>query len=187
MMHKFIVKQTAYLVVILSILCSSCNSETQETLDKTREVLPNGKHLVVDKTNKETTSTGIFTKHNYGTIHSYRYKVSVNPGDIIWDEHSGEPKSIVFHKDTTYIRYLKEKSIQTAYIDSTDNTTKYNHHYEIQEFYQKHIDERYFFNFFGTEYWKEISAEDYSSVKNSSTVYQIPNDKELSLKPVSDL
>lgn len=186
MTYSSIIKKVAYCVITLSCLFSSCNSETQETLDKTREVLPNGKRLVVEKTNKETTSTGIFTKHNYGTTHSYAYKISVNPGVIIWDERSGEPKSIIFCKDTTYIRYLKEKSIE-AYTDATDTTQSYNRHYETQEFYQKHIDERYFFKLFGTEYWEEISKENYSSIKNSCEVYKIPNDNELSLKPVIDL
>ncbi|MEI6866142.1 hypothetical protein [Flavicella sp.] len=68
------------------------------------------------------------------------------------------------------------------YIDSIDNTTKYNYHSEIQEVFQKHIDERYFFKLFGNDFWVDIPSENYSFLKKSCEDYDIPSDNELSLK-----
>jgi hypothetical protein len=145
-------------------------------------MLPNGKHLVVEKITKETTSRGIITNHNYGTSHSFKYKLLLSKEDINWNSGSGEPKNILFCKDTIYIRYLKEKSIRTEYIDSVDNTTKYNYHSEIHEVFQKHIDKRYFFKLLGTDFWVDITSENYSSLKKSCDDYLIPNENELTLK-----
>lgn len=182
MTYKFIIRQGASFVIILNCLFSSCNYNTEEMIDKTSILLPNGKHLVVEKTNKETTAVGVFTNHNYGMSHSFTYKISINPGDINWDGGSGEPKYITFCKDTTYIRYLQEKSIETEYTDSIDHTTKHNHHFEIREVFQKYIDDRYFFKLLGDDYWVEISSEDYFFVKKSGDEYYIPNDNEILLK-----
>ena len=171
-------------VIILNFLFISCNYNAEEIIDKTSKILPNKKHLVVEKINKETTAVGIFTNHNYGTSHSFTYTFSVNPGDINWDGGSSEPKSILFCKDTTYVRYLKEKSIKVKYTDSIDGVIKDKHHFEIHEVFQKHIDERYFFKLLGNDYWAEISSENYSSIQKSCDEYLIPNDNELTLEPV---
>lgn len=186
MTYKFRIWKGAFLLVILNYVCSSCNYNAEETINKTSTLLPNGKHLVVEKINKETTSVGVFTHHNYGTSHSFTYTFSINPGNINWDGGSGEPKNILFCKDTTYIRYLKEKSIKVEYTDSIDDTITYNYHDEIQEVFQKHRDERYFFNLFGDAYWVEISSQNYSSVHKSCDEYPIPNDNELSLIPIAN-
>lgn len=182
MTYKFCLKKGTYLIVLLNCLVISCNYNTEEILDKTSKILPNGKHIVVEKSTKETTSRGVFTNHNYGTSHRYSYTFLMPKEDINWNGGSGEPKNILFCKDTIYVRYLKEKSIRTKYIDSTDNTTKYNYHSEIHEAFQKHIDERYFFKLFGDDFWVDITSENYSSVKKSCDDYHIPNDNELALK-----
>lgn len=164
----------------------SCDSEVKETIDKKTELLPNGKRLIVEKTNKETTQIGIFSKHNYGTSHTFKYKISINPGDINWDGGNGEPKHLLFCEDTIYMRSFKEKSVRVEYNDSIDNKEEVKYHYEIKEVFQKHIDERYFFKLFGDDYWIDISQEEYTSKIESCNQYIIPNDNELSLKSISN-
>lgn len=170
-------------LLLISIL-HSCTTKTKKRIDITNIQFPNEKYLMVEKTNEDKTSIGVFTKNNYGTKHSFAYKFSVDNGNINWNGGSGEPKHILFCKDTTFVHSLKEKSVNTQYTDSLDNTIKYKHHYEIQDIFEKHIDERYFFKFFGNEYWVEISPENYMLKKESCDEYAIPNDNELSLTPV---
>jgi hypothetical protein len=176
-------RKETYLIIVLNFLFISCNYDTKEITNRTNKVLPNGKYLVVEKITTETTSRGIVTNHNYGTSHSFRYKLSLHQEDINWNGGSGEPKNILFCKDTIYIRYLKEKRSRTEYIDSISNTTKYYYHSEVLEVFQKHIDERYFFKIFGSDFWVDITPQHYASLKKSCEDYPIPNENELTLKP----
>ncbi|GGX23149.1 hypothetical protein [Aquimarina muelleri] len=161
---------------------SSCNSYTEERVDKREKLLLNKKRLSVEKINKETTNVGIFTNHNYGTSHSFTYKLSIQPEGIHWDGGSGEPKHLLFCNDTIYIHYFKEKRIQIEYTDSIDSVMKTKYHFEIREVFQKHIDERYFFKIFGEDFWIDITPEDYAYRKEFCKEYDIPNDGELLLK-----
>jgi len=171
------------LLALFYCLLISCNQKTEEIINLTSKILPNQKHLVVEKTNRKTKFLGIFSNHNYGTSYRFSYKLSLNPGDINWNGGSGEPKYLLFCKDTTYIRYLKKKSIKTAYTDPENDSIKYNYHYEIQEVFQKHIDKRYFFQLFGDDYWVDMPAENYTSLNTLCNEYSVPNDNELLLKP----
>ncbi|MDW7692638.1 hypothetical protein R9C00_12115 [Flammeovirgaceae bacterium SG7u.111] len=182
-MINSILKSLLYILALF--ILTNCNYETEKSIDITSKILPNGMIMVIKKTNKETTATGMITKHNYGTSHSFRYNISFDHGDIIWEGGSGEPKNILFCKDTMYIRYLKEKSIKVEYTDSVDNTIKADYHYEIREVYQKHIDGRYFFKLFGDEYWVDIMPENYPHQREFCEEYPIPNDGELSLDSIS--
>jgi hypothetical protein len=179
-------KNKLLFILTISYLLNSCNHTTEEIIDKTSNVLPNGKRLIVEKTNKETTSIGVFSKHNYGTSHQFTYKILINPGNINWSGGTAEPKQLIFKNDTTYIRYLKKKRIKIKYTDSLDGAIKYKHQFEIHPFFQKHIDNRYFFNILGDDYWMDISLNDYLDVKKNGDVYVIPNDNEYSLDLVTN-
>ncbi|WP_461629474.1 hypothetical protein [Labilibaculum euxinus] len=185
MRYKFKIKQIAFFALIIISFVSGCNYNSEKNIDKVSKLLPNGKHLMVEKTNEETTAIGIFTKHDYGTTHQFSYKFSIDDGDVIWDGGSGEPKNILFCEDTIYIRYLANKYIQVESTDSINNTSKYDYHFEIKEVFQKHIDKRYFFKLLGDDYWVDILPEDYACRKISCDEYPIPNNCELSLPPVT--
>ncbi len=181
MTRKFKIGKAAFIVAVSVILCSSCTYDTEEKIDKSNKLLPNGKHLVVEKATSSTTATGFFTKYSYGITHSFYYKLSINPGDVNWDGGSAEPKNIIFYKDAAYIHYLKEKDVKVEAFDSLDNITKTYTQLEVHDFYEKHIDERYFFKLFGSDYWTEIPAEEYFLAKQSSEEYDVPNDNELTV------
>jgi len=174
-------KKEIYFIAILILVFSSCTSHTEKTTDKIRKILPNGKNLLVEKTNKDTSSKGVFTKHTYSVSHNFEYSISIDKGDIKWYTEIGEPKNILFCRDTAYIRYLKEKTIRTKNLDSIDTIPTYKYHKEIHETYQKHIDKRYFFKLFGDAFWVDISPENYLVLKENCTEFEIPNDNELTL------
>lgn len=176
--HCLIVKGSILLFLISSII-SSCDTKTVKKMDVQTQLLPNGNQITVEKTNSETSFTGIFTKHSYGTTHTFRYIFLINPDNIKWSGGSGEPKNILFCKDTLYMKYLKEKSVSVEYIDSIDNQTKEKYYDTIVEVYQQHVDERYFFNLFGNQYWIDIPSEKYYRKKEECPEYLIPNDNEL--------
>jgi len=166
---------------ILLISLISCKSTTTERVDVTNKLLGNNIHLKVEKTNTNITTTGILTKSNYGTSHSYNYKLTVNDGDIHWDGGSAEPKHILFCNDTTYIHTLKEKYVVMKSKDSIGNMVEKEGYYEIKNTYEAHVDKRYFFKFFGDEFWVEITEEKYNTKKESCNEYDVPNDNELSI------
>ncbi len=168
-------------ILVLCLLAFSCNNSVKETTSEKSVVLPNGIHLTVVKTNKYRTSVGILTNTNYGTTHSYKYNVLLNEPNINWSYGSGEPKNLLFCKDTTYIHYVNKNSYPIKVTDSITNTitTKYTH--KVENMYQKYIDKRYFFNLFGDDFWLDITPERYNKIKNLCSEYVIPNDNELTL------
>lgn len=174
-------EKVSFVVLFVSILLSSCNFDTKEVIGITNKTLPNGVHITIEKSTRETTSRGIFTNHQYTSSHHFTYDLSIEKDNIEWEGGSGEPKNIIFCKDTIYIYSLKKKSIRTEYIDSLTNTTKSNHHYEIHNCYEKHVDKRYFFKLRGDDYWSEISPERYSFIEEHCDEYPVPNDNELSI------
>ncbi|MHA7056543.1 hypothetical protein ACWGOQ_0004945 [Aquimarina sp. M1] len=177
-MKKFMYTLTfGFVAIVLSV---GCTSKTKESVDVTNTLLGNDNYLEVQKTNKNTTYTGLLTNANYGTSHRYSYKLTVNNGDINWSGGSGEPKHILFCKDSVYIHYLKEKYIPLKAKDSVGTIVEKAGHNEVQDVFAVHLDKRYFFKFFGDEYWIKVSSERYNLQKKSGTEYSVPNDNELS-------
>lgn len=177
---KIYFKTITYTILLaFSVTVLSCKSSTEETTTEKSSVLPNGMRLTVLKKNKDITSIGILTGSNYGTTHTYTYNVLLHEPDINWSYGSGEPKNFLFCKDTTYIHYANKNSYPTTVKDSITNTTTTEYHYKVENVYQKHIDNRYFFNLFGDDFWLDITPERYNQIKNSCNEYAIPNDGEL--------
>ncbi len=175
-------KKLIYVKILSFIfLFIACRSKTTERIDITNTLLGNDKYLEVEKTNKNTTHIGIITNSNYGTSHSYSYKITVNNGDINWNGGTAEPKHLLFCNDATYIHYLKEKYISIKSKDSVGNTIERDGYYAVQNVFEQYIDKRYFFKLFGDDYWVEVSSEKYNLQKESCTEYSIPNDNELSI------
>lgn len=170
------------IVFTLFIVATSCKDEIKEIVTKTSTILPNGMHTIVEKTDIKKTSIGIFTSHNYGTSHRFRYKVLVDEGDIEWDFGVGEPKHFLFCDEGVYIHYLNESSRIEEVKDSLNTIIEEKRFDTIENFYQKHIDERYFFKLFGDAYWVDVTVEEYNTFKNKCDEQPIPNDNELSIE-----
>lgn len=179
---KIGLKTIAYIcLVALSTTIFSCKSSTEESTTKKSSVLPNGMRLTVLKINKDKTSIGILTGTNYGTIHTYKYNVLLHEPDVNWSFGSGEPKNVLICKDTIYIHYTNKNRSSTTVTDSITNATNTTYNYKVENLYQKHIDNRYFFNLFGDDFWLDVTPERYNEIKNSCEEYAIPNDGELTV------
>ncbi len=170
-------------VCVLGIsLCTQCTSHTTAQIDKQRTVFPNGKRMLVEKTNKKTSQYGIITKHHYGDTHSYSYTFTIEKDDVNWDGGTREPKEILFTQDTVYLKSLTKKAIPFQPKDTILHTSAVERHYEIQEVFEKFVDERYFFQWFGDAYWVTIPKFGYTMNMKKGEFYEIPNDKELTLE-----
>lgn len=170
------------IVFILFVTATSCKDEVKEIVTKKSTILPNGMHITIEKTDIETTSIGIFTSTNYSRSHSFKYKANVDEGDITWDFGVGVPKHFLFCDEEVYIHYLNETSYVEEVKDSLNASIEEKRFHKIQNFYQKHIDERYFFKLFGDAYWVDITPEEYTTQKTKCTEQVIPNDNELSIE-----
>ncbi len=165
-------------ILFLVLILSSCTlSSSKKIIEKTNRLLPNEKHLLVEKTNESSLLKGIFTGNIYDTIRCYTYKVVID-NDVEWYGGSGEPKHILFCEGEMYLHSLKEKCITTKYYDSTNKKTKEKYKNEIQNVYEKYVDKRYFFKLMGEDFWTEIIPEKYIKLKNRCSEYEIPNDNE---------
>lgn len=65
-----------------------------------------------------------------------------------------EPKNIVICKKQKYLRYV---------LNGLEN-------------YLKHSDNRYFFNYFGNQYWKIITKSDFMKLEEKCIDLPVPND-----------
>jgi hypothetical protein len=159
----------------------SCRNETEEIKTIKSIEFGQGQHLEVIKTDKNTTSYGILTNYNYGTRHQFSYDLKIG-NDIEWKGGSQEPKEISIINGTYYLRYLHQQSHLKTEIDTVLQDTTTNVYYTIEEGFQKHIDKRYFFKWFGEDYWVNMDSSTYYSDIKQVEVYQIPNDNELILE-----
>lgn len=169
----------ATLTLFMSML--SCRSKTEKIVNIETVIFENGKRLEINKTDRNTSSIGIFSNHNYGVTHQYSYELTLD-NDIDWIGGSHEPKQILFNEEDVYLRFLQKKRYNTSSIDSLTLETKTSHYYTTKENYQKHIDERYFFNWFGKDYWVNVDSLEYHSLRKAGQEFEIPNDEELILE-----
>ncbi|WP_338765627.1 hypothetical protein WAF17_02035 [Bernardetia sp. ABR2-2B] len=172
--------KSSIVLIVITVFLMSCEQRSEESIQVENTTLDNGKYLQIEKTNKETTHIGLLTKHNYGTTHSFKYKVSLKEDEIDWKgKKDQEPKHIIFCKENIYMRYLEKLYVPTQTIDTLTQDTLYGSYFEVKEFFLKNIDERYLNNLFGTQSWAEITFQEYDIAKQKCREYKIPNDEEL--------
>ncbi|WP_375561529.1 hypothetical protein ACE193_02940 [Bernardetia sp. OM2101] len=172
--------KSSIVFIMVALFLMSCEQRSEENIKVENITLDNGKYLEVEKTNKETTHIGLITKHNYGTTHSFKYKVNLKENETIWKgKKDQEPKHIIFCQDTIYMHYLEKQFISTQTIDTLTQDTLYGSYFEVKEFFLKNIDERYLNNLLGQQNWKDMSIQEYNTLKQKCKEYKIPNDEEL--------
>lgn len=171
-----------HIVLSLSFtsLMTACTSQTVSSENFTTVGLDNGKILRVEKTNNTTTHKGVLTGHVYGATLSYRYKITVNKNEVIWDGGSSVPQQILFGNQGVCIHFVREDSHRRELV-SQDGKTHDEIIKTVVPVYEKFIDERYFFKLFGEYHWVEISPETYQKIKETGGYFPIPNGNELTL------
>ena len=176
-----ILKTLPFLLLII-IFTISCKTSTEISIDKSSTLLPNNEVIELEKENKDSKTFGSITNHYYGSSHRFTYKFKLKNANIKWNGGTAEPKHILFHKDSIFLSFLKDKTITTPYVDSITNETRNTYHNEVQKFYQKHIDKRYFFKLLGSDYWIDITEENYLRNIENGLECKIKNDNELILQ-----
>ena len=168
-------------LLILPLLFVSCKSETETMVDSTTKLYDNGKYIEVLKTNKKTKHIGFITNINYGISYRFNYSFTVNGREVIWSpKGSAEPKNIIFAKDSIYLQSLEKRSF--PFQEVLTDTVITSHKDSIVSKYEVYIDNRYFFNLFGDDFWLNIPSEQYAGVVRNNKVFAIPNDNEYQLE-----
>lgn len=169
------------LAFALMVVVNSCKDEVKEIVTKKSTILPNGRHITVEKTDIETTAIGIFTSTNYSSSHRFKYLVNIDEENITWDFGVGEPKHFLFGDKDVYLHYLNESSRREEVKDSLNSSIEEKRITTIENLYQKHVDKRYFFKLFGEDFWVDVEEEEYITAKKTGEEFPIPNDNEFSL------
>jgi hypothetical protein len=162
----------------IASLMIACTSHTVSSENFTAIGLDNGKIMRVEKTNNTTIQKGMLTGHVYGETLSYRYKITVNKNEVIWDGGSSVPQQILFSNQGVCIHFFREDSHQRE-LASQDGKAHYEIIKTVVPVYERFVDERYFFKLFGEYHWIEISPETYQKMKESGAYFPIPNGNEL--------
>jgi hypothetical protein len=158
----------------------SCTTNKEIHQDITNKLLSNDRILRIEKSSTFETTKGILGKHTYNIEHSYQYKVLIDDGDYCWEVSNGEPKHILFVKDSIYIHYLKEKYIRASpKSDSSIVDVEEDYKHVILDVYEVYLDKRYFFKLFGYALWIDIPKEQYEEKRKIGQEFEIPNDNEL--------
>ncbi len=168
------------IIWLISTLFFACKPEVERYPVSFNKIWDNGMHIQVDKINQNTKMVGLLSKKVYRTTHTYSYSLMVDDGDINWEGGSAEPKHLLLCNDSIYLHSLKLKVQHTDPTDSL-SSRKQAAYYVIEHAYQVYIDERYFFNWFGDDFWVDVSPEIYEQRKVECVEYPIPNDEELNL------
>lgn len=183
---KYQSMKTKILLIIVVLFLISCTTQEEISTNVTSELLSNNRLIEVLKTEKTSTSTGIITHSNYGTTYSFEYQFTVDKNAVIWkNKGSAIPKKIVFCNDTTYVKYLRKKSIAYQKVES-DTITRTMYKDTIVTMHEAFIDNRYFFKLFGDSFWTIVDEDKYDARKAKYTEYEIPNDNDFELINIED-
>ncbi len=169
-MNPFKRKISGLFFIIFIFFSSGCESvklgEFQTTLSKN---LGNGKTLILFRMDSYEKNVGMITGHNYGVTHTYKYSFKIKPENIEWKGYiEAEPKKIIF-----CLNELVLVTFEDVYAE--DNEQKAIK--KRMNRYFKHVDNRYFFNFFGEQYWLEITRKEMKLLSTGSSVEEIPSIK----------
>lgn len=170
--------QKYILTIIALVFLVSCTTEEEITTNVTSQLLNNNRLIEVLKTEKTASSIGVLSHKNYGTTYSFEYQFTVDKNEVIWENKgSAIPKKIIFCNDTTYVKYLRKKSIGYQKIES-DTITRTMYKDTIVVKHEAFIDNRYFFKLFGDTFWTSVDEEKYEARKTVYPEYDIPNDND---------
>ncbi len=176
---------------LLSILIG-CDQTTVRSSDTLENSYPQGRSITVNIDTERTTSTGKYTRMDYGTTYQHNYTVFIKPDDITWKSPNSkevEPENILFCENDTYIQYSIKHAIlvQVEVPVTTDNQPNPDESKELNivedsstpttkiiERYESVVESRYQKSIGGN--WVIIDEDEYKLKKKSGCQeYTIPN------------
>jgi hypothetical protein len=162
-----ITKQCFLLFLLsVSICCTTKKTEVYES--QQNKEFKNGQTIFVKRTDELTRSYGAVSGRLYGEEHKFRYQFTINPTEVVWNGLLGEvPKKILYCGNILYLK----TSMEQVSTDSVTQTVSVN----TSPGYYKNVDKRYFFKWFGEQYFVMIDSLEYQSKKISCQEEDVPN------------
>jgi hypothetical protein len=106
--------------------------------------------------------TKIINRHSepwsfgYNQKSTYQYSLTLSPNDIQWTGNIDVvPKNILICKNEKYLRYVQYRT----------------------DAYAKHVDRRYFFNYFGNQWWRIVPESEYTKAEEKCVNLLVPGDE----------
>jgi hypothetical protein len=157
-----------YVIVIVLFLCTTCTTKTQVYVSTFSTKYDNGRSIDVKREDRYTRWTGYFSKIDYGQTNSFSYSFNIHPDDYEWEGLMNQvPLELIFCSNDTYLKV-------------TERIVRYDSLYSAGEFkdttlYFKNVDDRYFFNLFGDQYFIAADSTDYQERSIKCKQVLIPN------------
>ena len=144
-----------------------CTSDTQVSHTAFRRKFENGRSVEVVREDRSIRFKGILTGADYGGVNDFQYEFITQPDEYSWKGNMNQvPVELIFCDDDTYLKVTE----RIAKYDSLYGTP----HFKDTALYFKNVDDRYFFKFFGEQYFREADSIDYYSKKLKCKEAQLP-------------
>ncbi len=190
-MHLTIFFNFVILSSLVFLSMTACDSKTKESINRKSVDLGGNQRIVITQKFKTTRYRGKLTGTDYGTKTSFDYTFKVLPGGIKWRGKSSVPKHLLICKNTYYLHFMYKRGFtkDTSNIDmeklrktNYKKYAKYKHTivaFRVIDEYSVHVDKRYFFKWFGDQYWNSIKKSVYENAKKTCQEKSIPNFNDL--------
>ena len=180
--------------MILSVSLAACTTKTHSSSHRTVKDFPEGKQIIVDRTDIHEEDIGVVSKIVYHTTDKHQYQLRFLPEDIRWENGDAEPKQLLNCADgAVYLHFVAQQAnpyYETEY--EAANSTELNKNDQLQpqdeklkkvepyfilkSYYARFVDKRYFFKLLGESYWVDINKDEYVSLLKKYQAYEVPNE-----------
>ena len=145
------------LVLIGQFILISCRTNTETHVLKLSKTYSNGKTVDLVREDSYTKYTGILSGIHWGDNHSFTYTLVINPDNYKWVGATGQfPSKLLFCKEDVFLKIKEERvKIDTSSINATPLIID-------TSVYYKNIDNRYFFDLFGDQYFVPTDSNEYA-------------------------
>ena len=145
-------KNSVATTIFCLLLLTGCADFSDEKTKVFTKTYASGWRIKVFKLVKRYSEKWSFG-YNQKTL--YRYSLTLSPNDIKWTGYTNaEPKNILIYQNAIYLHYIQNKADE----------------------YVLHVDNRYFFNYFGTQSWKNVPKVEYTKTEEKCSNLLVPND-----------
>lgn len=130
----------------------------------------------------------MLTNTDYGTIHTFTYRLHLDTDYLTWSGGNSEPKSLLFCGEDIYLRSLRERfktrigpdaGLQESSARSSPRETST---LVVTEEVERFQDERYLWRLFGDAFWVREDPEVYHRRRATCLETIVPNDNDLALR-----
>ncbi len=151
------------------LLLTNCRTEHKGYESTFSKQYPNENKIEVLRKDNYEQYFGIFSGHNYGGSHSFSYEFTIYPDQHKWKGAMNQvPRKIVFCEDKIFLAISEEK-VKVDSLHPNEEPIRMD-----TVLYFENKDERYFFNWFGDQFFVPVDSSNYLLQKNNCTEEAIP-------------